>query len=135
MTEKELWERLRYGVGDESHLTRIENAVSFGTPDVNMGYYGRDYWFELKREVNGYSTIRPTQVAWIIKRMKLGGGNVYFMTIDAEENISVYHGDIIRSHLSVHLGKPRIEFCTAEKLIYMQKPYDWKNFLKQLIRI
>lgn len=132
MTEKELWAKLRSAMGSEAHLTRIENAVSFGTPDVNMGWFGRDYWLELKVIRNGYATIKPTQVAWIMRRLSTVK-NIYFLTITMDDTeIALYHGSIIYKCVSTHLGKPRLDFNLVKPIHAMTKPYNWQEFKNKL---
>lgn len=57
MAEKQLWKQLREKVGPYGDLTRIENLLEKGTPDVNGSIWGVDFWLELK-EIDGWP-VRP----------------------------------------------------------------------------
>lgn len=67
----------KYLPGD---ISRIENIVDNGTPDLSCAAYGRDYWVELKshpdEEFEGIdqivSYIEPTQKVWHARRTKVG---------------------------------------------------------------
>lgn len=61
------------------HMTRVENLVGQGTPDVE-GCLGNQFWMELKceaRPANEDTPIRPkfrpTQVPWLLRRAGAGG--------------------------------------------------------------
>lgn len=62
------------------HMTRVENKLGGGTPDVNLSYAGRDAWVELKganRPARPTTAIRfkfqPGQIPWLEKRWRCGG--------------------------------------------------------------
>lgn len=81
MKENELWADI-HRHWPNAHAVRIENSASFGDPDVNVCYKGVDFWLELKIEVKGSFVIRPTQLAWISKRLQAGANNVFVFTYD-----------------------------------------------------
>lgn len=62
------------------HMTRIENAIAGGTPDVEGTLLGSSFWIELKcsyRPVREDTTIkvryRPKQPPWHRRRARSGG--------------------------------------------------------------
>ena len=84
MTEKDMWLSIRGSMGDIAHLTRIENAASFGTPDINAAYDGTEFWLETKIAHSGKFQIRPSQLAWYIKHTK-HNRNVFFLVYEKGE--------------------------------------------------
>jgi len=90
--ESSLWDWLSKGrkeLGDQLHVTRIENAVSAGMPDVE-GYLKLpdcegQFWLELKSEERPAKPstllrfkVRQAQVDWINERWAVGG-NVFWL--------------------------------------------------------
>lgn len=65
---------------EKLHMTRIENSVSSGMPDVEGCYSSTQFWIELKCEARPKREgtkikprFRPGQVPWIERRVKAGG--------------------------------------------------------------
>lgn len=97
--ESNLWRWLSKGIKlynrtepDSMHLTRIENTVGEGTPDVEGCLRGLAFWIELKSVMPAKSgrldirkAIRPGQVPWLVKRWKAGGSA--FMLIQVGSGI------------------------------------------------
>jgi len=54
-------------------ITRVENIMESGMPDVNVCYMGMEVWVELKVFVEGRVLIRPAQNAWGHRRSFHGG--------------------------------------------------------------
>jgi hypothetical protein len=80
MTEKNMWLKLRDQLKSQCHITRIENAISFGTPDVHIGYRNRGLWVELKIEKPGhYFLVQPSQLAWHFSRLKCQCYDSFFL--------------------------------------------------------
>lgn len=56
------------------HAERVENALTRGTPDVNMCYDSTELWLELKiLDAKGSCQLRPEQFLWHRKRQEQGG--------------------------------------------------------------
>lgn len=71
---------------DRLHITRLENTVGSGTPDVEGSIDGAQFWVELKTAARpARSTtkvavkIQPSQPIWISKRLKSGFTNIYVL--------------------------------------------------------
>lgn len=87
MTEVDVWEKMNSILGKHAHLTRVENAITFGIPDVDLCYKGKQDWVELKIVKNGAILFRPSQIAWYVRRIKIGKGDTF---IFAEHNGTGY---------------------------------------------
>lgn len=48
MSEVKLFNHIRSRMAEKARLTRIENIVAEGTPDVNCCMLGHEFWIELK---------------------------------------------------------------------------------------
>jgi hypothetical protein len=103
------------------HLTRVENAIMSGTPDVNACYQGVEWWMELK---SGTLTLRPAQVTWINTRIT-HGGKVFIVHRYSETLIRIYHGsDVINIYKKLPFTIFPIEFV---------KPFKWEKMLQTFI--
>lgn len=51
----------------------IETAVSRGVPDTNGCAFGAEFWIEFKATAGWTVTLRPEQVAWLLRRSRAGG--------------------------------------------------------------
>ena len=71
MAETDIWKKLRATL-TESHLTRVENAISSGAPDVHGCHAGVDFWIELKMYAR-LIKFRPSQIGWMAQRLRAGG--------------------------------------------------------------
>lgn len=83
--ESHFWGQIRAAVAGkpEFHLTRVENAVSSGFPDVAGVSYGRSVWMELKserlparRDTPLRFATRPSQALWHRLHRRAGGRSV-----------------------------------------------------------
>jgi penicillin-binding protein-related factor A (putative recombinase) len=81
MTEANLWKwlsKVKKHYKEDLHLTRLENLVGNGTPDVEGCLCGRQFWIELKcipKRTNSLLRIRfqPSQIPWMQRRQRAGG--------------------------------------------------------------
>lgn len=104
--EKNLWasayKALRYLV--KLHITRIENAVGSGTPDVEGCFNGVQFWWELKvgsvdKKGNVKVSFRPTQIPWLKRRCLVGGKAFAIIKIGREKfclpgpSLSMFQGE------------------------------------------
>jgi hypothetical protein len=76
--EKSFWEFLRPKL--TGHVTRFENAVGVGMPDVNIVQNGAEFWLELKAQ-EGEVLIRKEQRVWGLKH-SMSGGVVFVISHD-----------------------------------------------------
>ena len=73
--EQKFWTLLRPQMPGD--VSRIENMVDSGTPDVSGAWF-KDYWVELKvsenkvKEQDLYKLLRPSQKVWHFRRGKSG---------------------------------------------------------------
>jgi len=85
--ESSLWAWLRDGTKDlrpELHLTRIENLVGEGTPDVE-GWYANQFWCELKALTRKPglidSEVSQEQIRWHRRRWQAGGRSWFLIQL------------------------------------------------------
>jgi len=118
MLESQLWAMVKAGLSKQGvHLTRVENAIMSGTPDVNACYQGVEWWMELK---SGTLTLRPAQVTWINTRIT-HGGKVFIVHRSREKEIVIYHGgDAINIYKKLPIKIPPHVFI---------KPFPWEEML------
>jgi hypothetical protein len=126
MTESDMWKKMREKLPDVQG-TRIENAASFGTPDVNLAFGGHDYWLENKVEhkVRGshYAEVRPTQIAWMAARLRVAN-NAFFFTFREETGLwSLYPARDALAKLEPHLSKVYINFGQVHPLFRDGSPW------------
>lgn len=102
MTEKTLWQwasKARLDLGDELHVTRVENVAGEGHPDAEGCYRGVQFWLELKvakRPARSAtllrfgSPLRDSQVDWARKRIAAGGRVWYLIQVGSGHERQVY---------------------------------------------
>lgn len=72
MKESQFWALVKGHL--PGHVERVENALTRGTPDVNMCHDSTELWLELKiLDAKGSCQLRPEQVLWHRKRQENGG--------------------------------------------------------------
>jgi hypothetical protein len=109
MAETDIWKKLRATL-TESHLTRVENAISSGAPDVHGCHAGVDFWIELKMYAR-LIKFRPSQIGWMAQRLRAGGdtyvlahdknvGNYYITTFKCATNAQAF---------IIHLQQPHLD--------------------------
>jgi hypothetical protein len=130
MREKDLWSMV-HGAWPHVHATRIENTATFGVPDVNCCYQGVEFWLELKVAAGDFVVVRPTQLAWIIKHLKVNGKVFILVAIPNHNQIALYNaidlfqeGALLKANsqikFNIRLNKPayQVEMNRAS-LIYL----------------
>ncbi len=104
MSEANTWKRMREGIlGVEpmADLSRVENMVEAGMPDVNFCLgIGVEGWIELKHRgempdregtpVFSNCGLRDAQIVWIHKRVKRGGRVFIYAQVD--DMLFLVHG-------------------------------------------
>jgi len=74
-----MWKILYPQIRGYCHVTRVEGAVSFGLPDIEVAIRGRGLWVEFKIDKGGYFLIKPTQLAWHLSRIKQKCFDAFFI--------------------------------------------------------
>lgn len=109
MKESQFWALVKGKL--PGHVERVENALTRGTPDVNMCHVGIEVWLELKVLDNkGVCELRPEQYLWHRKRQEAGGK--VFVLARNEKVIKIYQ---VQRDMSMF----EIWSCV--------KPFDWSN--------
>lgn len=100
--ESGLWRWLsgaRRVLGADLHMTRVENLIGSGMPDVEGCYQGTQFWLELKsamRPVRSATPVRfPTkgreeQASWAISRIAAGGRVGYLLQVGHGHSRTIY---------------------------------------------
>lgn len=84
------------------HWQRIETAgVGNGVPDLNYCYQWTEGWVELKKATGNVVGVRPTQVAWIERRLRAGGR--VFIMIRRADSVWLRDGSTARALCSAEL--------------------------------
>lgn len=132
MTEKDLWQLIkRYW--SEAHLTRIENTVTFGVPDINVCIDGIEFWVETKIEHNDKISIRPSQLAWVISRVK-ANGNVFILAAN-DIGCFLYPGKNILNHGAIKIlhNQPYLDLNELGPYILAAPIKNISQMLKQIV--
>lgn len=96
------------------HMTRLENSVGTGTPDVEGQLDGcGQFWMELKccarpaRETSKLNIkFRPTQLPWLRRRARAGGKVYVLVQVGSGATASRY---LVSSHVLYMFEHPRTE--------------------------
>ena len=109
MKESKFWSLVKCHL--PGHVERVENALTRGTPDVNMVYDSTELWLELKiLDAKGSCQLRPEQALWHRKRQE-HGGRVFVLARD-ENILKIFQ---------VQRDMELFEIWTCSK------PFDWAN--------
>ena len=117
MKESQFWALVKGKL--PGHAERVENALTRGTPDVNMCYDSTELWLELKiLDSKGSCQLRPEQVLWHRKRQESGGR--VFVLARNEEVIKIFQ---------VQRDFDMLEVWACSK------PFDWENMNSLLFNV
>ena len=106
-------------------LTRIENSIGAGIPDVLLcDEQGTFHFVELKATAGNAVDLRPHQVAWLsthknasvwvlVKKLK---------TKNAPEQIFLFHG---RDSMDL-----KLEGLKVEPVIHQKEKFDWEDIFR-----
>ena len=132
MTEKEMWLSIRGAIGNVAHLTRIENAASFGTPDINVAFEGSEFWLETKIAHSGKFQIRPTQLAWYIKHTRQCR-NVFFLVYE-RGNYYLYRPYLVelQEALESYNGITRVVLQKLTQFGAGPPTYNWYQMIENI---
>lgn len=147
-SERALWQLVREALKPyKADLERVENAIGYGTPDVNycLTYKGRtnEGWLELKEierwPVGDEKVVRvdhytPQQRVWARKR-SLRGGKVYMLLRVAHSgHIMLIEGARAAARLGLLANRPEVltmgltsvkgAFPTKEQLLELVRPHQ-----------
>jgi len=110
-TESYLWTKLKKM--PQSEMTRHEDKLNFGIPDVSFGLDGINGWIELKafkgrppRGVFKFSNLQNTQVRFLERRGK-AGGHCYIMVIvnrGKSAEFFLFHWSVVRKLFRTELS-------------------------------
>ena len=124
--EKRFWNLIK------SHLpgdvSRIENIVDEGTPDVSGAWSNRDYWVELKichnkkKLADPTSLCRGSQLIWHLRRAR--HGSIIFLAVyyDVMGKIILYKyklGDFTKGEYGLYI---------PVSVITKKKGFNWEIF-------
>lgn len=102
MSESNLWQwlaRARKPLGKALHMTRQENLVAVGQPDVEGCYSGSQFWLELKHaarparattKLRFGSPIKQNQIEWHRERAGAGGRVYYLISVGSGHERRIY---------------------------------------------
>lgn len=111
------------------HVTRIENTVSNGVPDVHVCAYGDDRWFELK-VCDGLFTkaeLRASQFKWHQDRSRAEGNSYIVILNKSKDCVALFHGCDVVKRASL-----MVENCEEYKADFEVPRKDFiKEFLKR----
>lgn len=114
MKESQFWALVKGKL--PGHVERVENALTRGTPDVNMCHEGCESWLELKvLDAKHHCELRPEQYLWHRRRQEVGG-RVFVLA----RNESVLKVLQVQRDMTLY----EIWACS--------KPFDW-NSMNELI--
>jgi hypothetical protein len=117
MKESQFWALVKGKL--PGHVERMENALTRGTPDVNMCHEAIELWLELKiLDAKGSCQLRPEQVLWHRKRQEHAGR--VFVLARNEETLKIYQ---VQRDMELF----EIWACT--------KPFDWDNMNDLLFNV
>ena len=122
--EQLFWDLIgKYLPGD---VSRIENTVDAGTPDITCAAWGRDYWVELKSHPDAdyismtqvEKWIEPAQRVWHARRSKVG--SLIFLIVRFRTEILAWYAE-------------GITYVPAFHLVKLGNGYNWTH-MKEAIR-
>lgn len=142
MSESNTWSRLREGLlGYEPliDLSRVENVVENGMPDVNFCSSGREGWIELKHTatvparastpVFKTGGLRKEQEVWIDRRTRRGGR--VFIYAQIGEGLILVHGVYAKQFNSMTLS----QLGRIARWKHAGPNPDWKELFRALIEL
>lgn len=135
MSETNLWtwlKKARVSLGDQLHLTRQENLVMVGQPDVEGCLQGGQFWIELKHaerpkrsstKLRFGSPIKRNQYEWHEARSEAGGAVYYLISVGSGPDRAIYLIDWWRASDMMANGVTETEL-TQWKLLDKPSPVE-----------
>ena len=100
-------------------LERIESVAGSGLADLNCVYKGFEFWLEQKLlDKRGSFEIRPSQIAWHIRR-KRAGSKTFVLGRDLSE---------------LRLFVLSDDFETWRLVFRTSKPFDYEGLLREIMK-
>ena len=100
-------------------LERIESVAGSGLADLNCVYKGFEFWLEQKLlDKRGSFEIRPSQIAWHIRR-KRAGSKTFVLGRDLSE---------------LRLFVLSYDFETWRLVFRTSKPFDYEGLLREIMK-
>lgn len=104
--ESTFWKRIHANLLEGTSVYRVESTSSVGMPDVNLAYWGREIWLELKIIRSGKIKIRHSQYAWLRSRRRHYIDNTFVMGWDQKANaLHVWKGSRVYSDINIIRAK------------------------------
>ena len=136
MRETDIWTAVHKN-WKEVHCTRVENAVTYGTPDVNCAIDGYEWWLELKLKHKDSIVIRHTQVAFIAKRVQVNSDrNIFIFAADEEEGYLYKAREVLKPGvITSYSGKLTASLPNMQHMdrCQMKNKESWHNLLDNII--
>lgn len=135
MTESEVYEKLKKPFNTFGVLSRVENAIGSGLPDVIYVANGNIIYIELKIIKSNTIYIRPFQYAYAVRTIPHIKPQYFWYLCANQTGINMYMFDTLREHilregnglLSVKLNelKPDYRFYRSASI------GGWLDFIKK----
>jgi len=90
--EAKLWKKLKEKLPKNWNITRIENRIGAGVPDVHICADGLPFWLELKTTKTSRINISSHQVAWNFAYAKAGGVSFFLISPLLSPNLYLFDG-------------------------------------------
>jgi hypothetical protein len=120
MKESQFWALVKGKL--PGHVERVENALTRGTPDVNMCHMGIEVWLELKvLDTKGSCELRPEQYLWHRKRQEVGGK--VFVLARNETVIKIYQVQRDMSMFEIWSCMKPFDWVSMNNLIFGMPPF------------
>jgi hypothetical protein len=120
MKESQFWALVKGKL--PGHVERVENALTRGTPDVNMCHMGIEVWLELKvLDTKGSCELRPEQYLWHRKRQEVGGK--VFVLARNETVIKIYQVQRDMSLFEIWSCMKPFDWVSMNNLIFGMPPF------------
>jgi hypothetical protein len=133
--EQKFWDLLKNNNVLPGDVSRIENIVDTGTPDIS-GVYFKDYWIELKavedmyNKISSHSVLKylePSQVIWHARRVK--HGSIIFVMVKYINAIvleACIEPNVYEIYETIFKEKNRFDYMRLQStLIYLIKEAPW----------
>ena len=107
MTQKPealLWSRVKKNLPSKWHITRIENRLGGGVPDVHICANHLPFWIELKVTKTNRVSISAQQIAWNYGYFKSGGVSFYLVNPLSTSHLYLFSGEYGRELATKGLG-------------------------------
>ena len=93
MKEADLWKKIKHHLKLD-YISRVENSIYLGWPDVFFLHKGKAGWIELKCEKNFPRRIKfePAQPLWLSDYARIGGTCYVAVYVEAHDLVFIWDG-------------------------------------------